>query len=153
MARFPSPLFCLAENTGVWFLFAQFWNRNVFVFDCQIFLGPESQSSALMSSMTERHISPLFYPSFAEGLPSAGLHLPPSVGLSRSPLAAHSHRIPLFLGSYSSPVLGAGGRRESSFPPPPPHPFYSSSSFNYRRTEFELFLSSPSFPSFPGQCF
>lgn len=59
---------------------AWFWNRNDFVFNCQIFFGPESQIPALMSSTIERHISPYFSLALLRGSHLQG-HVRPSQAL------------------------------------------------------------------------
>lgn len=119
MVGFPSPLLCLAENTGVWLLSAQFWNIRVFVFSCKIFLESRSWCPVLTNSKTERHFSSPFVPGFDEGLPSAGPHACPAAPSQPrwNRAKAHSPHIPLFpwKAALFSPVLGAGGRRESPF--------------------------------------
>lgn len=147
VAEFPPPLFCLAENTGVCFLSARFWNGN----ECQIFFGPESQIPAPMSSMIERHISLYFSLALLRGSHLQG-HVHPSQALWDQ---AEDSSLPILTTSLCSQEATAtlfwkqvGGGKTFFFP----LPFYSFASFNYRRTEFELFLSS-SFPSFLRQCF
>lgn len=53
-----------------------------------------------MISETEKHISPLFFPSFDEGLPSAGPHVCPAAPSQtlQDQAKAHSHHISLFPG-------------------------------------------------------
>lgn len=106
-----------------------------------------------MISETEKHISPLFFPSFDEGLPSAGPHVCPAAPSQtlQDQAKAHSHHISLFPGEVTAALFWeqVGGGKDL-FIYFFALPFYSFASFNYRRTEFELFLSS----SFlPGQHF
>lgn len=102
-----------------------------------------------MSSKTERHVSPLFFPGFDEGLPSAGPHVCPAA--PSQPLQDQAKPILTTSlcsqGSHSSPVLGAGGRRES-----PLFFFFSASPFILLQALIieELNLScSCLLPSFP----
>jgi len=62
-----------------------------------------------MSSYTERRVSPLFFPGFDEGLPSAGPHARPAAPSQalRDQAKAHSHHVPLFPGKPQQPCFGS----------------------------------------------